>query len=968
MKKFIKIIGGLIVLLLLALILIPVFFKGQIKDYVINTANEELNATVALEEVSLSLISSFPNLEVELKGFEVVGKDDFEGISLVELKELEIELGLSALWQKQDLNLKKIKVKGLDLNVMVNEAGLANYDIVQLESSEAVSQEATKSNETSTSGEGETQYTLSLNEYKFEDVNLVYNDASSKLYLEIVDLDHEGKGDFSSSQFDLETETEIEGITFIEAGVTLLKQVSLDADFNAAVNVENSRIDLKENSITLNAMHLSYDGFVQLNADESIEMDLMANTNEISMKEIFSLVPNAYIEGYEAVKAKGSVELKANVKGLYSEEKETYPAFDVALKVNDGEIRYPDLPDAISEIQVDVQVAQSGTQLAQTTVDINRFAFNSAGGNFNLTAHLRDLLTDPNILLDANMNLALAELHRSFPMDETKDLEGTISGMIHFKGKASDTANIEDIDVNGNLIALDIPYQYETYPKFYIGGIYMEFSPNKIAITNVDLTAGESKITGSGSIANFLAYGLGDGTLQGDLSVYANKIMAEEWLVEDEPTVEEVKDGSSMDSDSSATAPGSDTAEVLMPIPTDINFQFQAACDELTYGDFKFENLAGKVGVNNGVIGFDGITMDAFEGNINANGSFATDEDANGEYSFNLNVTSLDFQSMAVQSEMVRDLAPVLKSSKGNLSGRIDLKGELDKYLNNDLNTVDSKGQITTSTVHLTSSALKKLDSRFSSKMFNGVELQPTKLSYTIKDGVLTFNPFELKGAGITSEFSGSSSLEGQCDLVLASAIPYKVVKASVNNSFMEQIEKLGGTINENTIINANIRIVGDVNDPEFKMDFGLKNVDLKDQIEDLVKDAVEDVIDNSKEDLIKEAEKALVQAKEAAEKLNQEAEKAAQQIIAEGNKQADRIVAEAKKQGDDLVKKAKSPLEKVGAKTAAKELNKEAAKQAENLKKEAKKNADKLRNQSKTQGDKIIKTAEAELNKLKNS
>lgn len=961
MKKLAKFIGAIIAILLVAIILIPIIFKSQIKDFVLEKANEELKAEVALKDVSLSLFSSFPNLEVTISGFKVTGEETFENVELLHLKEMEVVVGLSALWQKQNLNLKKIKIDGLDLNVQVNANGLANYDIVKSSDTTDSEAEEVSLEEEPPTGE-ELNYTMSLNKYEIKDVNLVYNDASSNLYFEIEDLDHSGKGDFSAAQFDLETETEIDGITLVEGGVTLLKKVALNADVNVGVDVEKSRVDFKENSIGLNELQLSYRGFVQSNPDESIALDLTAETNEISMKDIFSLVPNAYTEDFKDVQASGEVMLQLAASGVYNEKTQKYPSFDLQLKVKDGKVQYPELPDSISEINVDIAVQQKGDQLEQTTVDVHQFAFNSAGGNFGVMAHLKDMLTNPAVEMNAKMNLALAELHRSFPMDETKELDGTISGMVYLKAKASDTAQIENITVNGNFILLDIPYQYENYPKIHIGEVYTEFSPAKITLTNLDMTAGQSKILAQGSISDFMSYALGDGILKGDLSVSANKIVGEEWMVEE--TSEPVK------IDSMATAEGTvvDSSAVLEPLPTDIHFVMNASIDQITYEDIELKSLYGGLEVKNGGVYFNSISMKAFGGEMQAEGSFVTDSLANATYSMGFDVKHLSFQELANQVEMIAQSAPILKTSTGHLQGHITTSGQMDPYLNNVQEAFYSKGSVSTSNIVLVSSVLEKINKKFDTDLFNEINLDPLKMQYTIEKGTVTFHPFEIKGEGITSEFSGTSSIDGTCDLKIRSAIPYQLVKNKMIGDFTKQIEKTGLKIDENTVINVNLYVVGDISDPELKTEFDIKNLDLKNQVKDLVDEAVDELIDENKENLIKEAEKALEEARVVAAQVKTEANKAGNKIEAEGKKQGDKLRAEADKQAKDLVKKAKNPLEKLGAEKAAKELQKQAEKQAVNIEKEAKKQADKLRQQAQQESDKIIKQAEAELNKLKNS
>ena len=60
LKKILKITGIVLLVLIISLVSIPFLFKDKIKQMVITSINQNLDATVAFEDIDLSLLKSFP--------------------------------------------------------------------------------------------------------------------------------------------------------------------------------------------------------------------------------------------------------------------------------------------------------------------------------------------------------------------------------------------------------------------------------------------------------------------------------------------------------------------------------------------------------------------------------------------------------------------------------------------------------------------------------------------------------------------------------------------------------------------------------------------------------------------------------------------------------------------------------------------------------------------------------------------
>jgi len=137
------------------------------------------------------------------------------------------------------------------------------------------------------------------------------------------------------------------------------------------VDLDQSKYTFKENKIRLNDFSTELSGYVTL-LPEGYDMDISLEGKDNSIKSLLSLVPGAYTEGYENISAEGMFNFTATISGIYNEEKSEIPAYQLQLIAKNGVIQYPELPEAIRNIQMDMLVNNEGNDVNQTRIDINK--------------------------------------------------------------------------------------------------------------------------------------------------------------------------------------------------------------------------------------------------------------------------------------------------------------------------------------------------------------------------------------------------------------------------------------------------------------------------------------------------------------------------------------------------------------------------------------------------------------------
>lgn len=553
---------------------IPFLFKDRLVETTKDLINENLNAKVDFGAVGLSLFRDFPNLTLSLKDFEIAGVDDFESIRLASAEEVAVSLDILSVIGGGPIALKNIALDQPDIHILVLANGKANYDIAKPSTTPAqTNPEAAP-----------LEYQIELDQYSIKNGKLIYDDASLNTFVDVSGLDHQGSGAFTATVYDLNTKTNIEGLTVNYGGIAYLNRAKaqLDAIFNIDQSTNTYR--LKDNNLIVNALQLVANGMIQMKQDDIIlDLDVDAPKNEF--KNLLSIIPGAYLKGYEDVKADGQFLLNAKIEGIYNGAQEKMPAFAANLQVSDADVKYPDLPLGISNISAQASINSPGSNLDQMTVDIPKFNLqigsNPVAGRFQL----KKPLSNPTVDTKINGKLDLEELAQAFPVEGLETMTGQIVADIEAKAsmKEIDQGDYENVNMKGAFQAQNVLYKNSAYPAIQVNQIDMNLSPKYVAIEEMDMKLGKSDIKGNGRIDNILAYFSPNTTMRGQLKVNSDYFLVDEWMPAAAETTAEPSAGQ-LDT--------SNTASSEMEVFDRFDFSVDAQAKEIVYDQYTLKNSA----------------------------------------------------------------------------------------------------------------------------------------------------------------------------------------------------------------------------------------------------------------------------------------------------------------------------------------------------------------------------------------
>ena len=386
-----------VVLLVVALAAAPFLFKDKLRALADQQIAQRVRAKVQYNpaDIDVTLLSTFPNLGLDIKNLRVIGVDSFSHDTLAYLPDLRVGLDLMSVIRGQQIDIKSVALDRPDIAIKVLKSGRANWDIMISDSAAAAK------------GQDTSSVNLAIQGWKITDGRLRYDDRSIPFSFDARGVNHTGKGDFAQNIFDLTSNTTINQLTANYNGTDYLTNKQVNADVAMAMDLNKSLYTFKDNKVLLNDFPFSFAGAIGLPNKDDITYDITFKALQTDFKNILSLVPGVFNKEFKDVQASGQVAFDGYVKGV--QNKLRMPGYGVNLAVTNGQFKYPQLPEAAKNINVKMVVDNPSGFTNNVKVNVSQFHLdlgsNPVDGNVAIDG-LEPMKVDGRV--KANVNLAEA--------------------------------------------------------------------------------------------------------------------------------------------------------------------------------------------------------------------------------------------------------------------------------------------------------------------------------------------------------------------------------------------------------------------------------------------------------------------------------------------------------------------------------------------------------------------------------
>ncbi len=887
MTKLVKNILIGLVALLAVLIVAPSLLSGKVAQIVKTEANALLQAKLDFEKLGISLLRHFPNASLDLKGLTLVGVERFEGDTIVAAERISAVVSPLSLLTGDGIVIKKVLLDEPAIHARKEADGAVNWDVMKpAEEPEAVVEEvAAPTEETAPSS-----FKLAVKDFRIADAVIRYEDDSTRMAFSTAPLNLRLKGDLSAAQSELKLNLLMQQMNFRSGVVTMLSDAEVEFDATIAADLEQMRFAFEKNTLRLNAIALTLDGWAQLLEDEAIAMDLHLDTEAVQFKELLSLIPAFYTKDFRSLTAGGELSLAAWAKGEMRGA--TLPAFALEAAVKEGRFQYASLPKAVTDINIAAKVSNEGGVMDKTVVDLSRFGLRMAENKVSATFYGTNLISDPVLRATLNGKVDLGMIEQVYPLEDMK-LAGSITADLSAGGRMSDLEKQRygQLQAKGTFVVEEMGLDMASLPPVKLSRAAATISPSAMTLGELSVMVGESDLAANGQLTNYLGYLLRGDKLSGRLYVNSNLLNLNQ-LMESMTSEEETSEEEPADAAATETTPEEEAPAGVIVVPENLDLSLSTHLKQILFQQMTITNVEGGMSLRGGELSLDKLALGLFGGQATASGKYSTKEPSNPTFTMDLALRQASFQETFRQLEMVQKLVPLFEKTGGNYSLKMDLQTKIDEQMSPVLNSVNANGQISSASIRLQNiKALDALAQALKTDKLKVIEAENVLIDFAIKEGRISTEPFDLKMGKTKMTLSGSTGLDQTIDYTAKVSLPEGAA---------------GGVLST-----VNVGIGGTFSKPQIKLG---------------VKEAAQEAVKNVLDEQVKKLT--------GSESLSAEIEKQAENLRAEAKRAGEKLVTAAEEQRAKLVEEAskKGKLAQVAAQAAGDKLVKEAQKQADNL------------------------------------
>jgi AsmA protein len=418
--KILKWMALTIVILIALLFLAPYFFPHSVSEKIKEFANHSIKGELNFSDARLSFFEHFPSFTFTLRDVSLKGSEPYPLDTLVAADKISLGINLSALIFEKRININKIFLSKARIHVMINEQGLANYNVYQSTSSEK------------SAGAADSSTSLRLEKVVIKNSHLVYSDLSAKLFIDAMGFNYRGNGDLARDILDLRSHLEIDSINFILSQNSYLLHKKINADLVTKINTNSLDFLFEKNDLKINQLSLAFEGRLNFLKNGYL-FDISLKSNHADLHDFITALPPGYITWLQKAKVEGKTEISAGFKGDYIVTENRKPTFSLSARVRDGFIAYTKAPEPMEHLFLDFSLDLPSLNTDSLLVKVDSISFR-LGKDF-LVGRMHSVgFESPNIEGSLKAKINLENLDRALGIGKMR-WKGDLSLSLNANGR-----------------------------------------------------------------------------------------------------------------------------------------------------------------------------------------------------------------------------------------------------------------------------------------------------------------------------------------------------------------------------------------------------------------------------------------------------------------------------------------------------------------------------------------------------
>jgi len=480
MKTFLKIIGGIVVLILISVAALHFYFTdARLKEMVVPRLNEALGRQVSVDHLSFSILSTFPNVGLDVEGVAIPGDQPRD--TLISLKQLTVKVELLPLISKN------VRISGLELDgprfvYHVFKNGHTNLDGLM------------KAMPSSSSDTTSSSLPLDIQNFRLTNGQFGYVNDSTQMDARLNDVDVSANINYGKI-LNTDLNLSLGGVDFSKGGNSYLKGLAVKLQESSEVDLSNEQVNLKSGKLTIQGLSLDLKGNIS-RWSKTPTVDLQFASSSSDFGSLLKLLPADMQSKFKNYETRGSLTLNGDVKGAVGGSK--LPAINAKLDVTNGYLKDPDMQEPVKDIAVSAVFTNDKLTVSNLHASAGS---NVIQGSGSLTNPLED---NGHFQADLKGDVDLGTVEKFYSL-KSMDVDA-MKGKLHLDAKASGTRkDPSKADIQAHI---DLQNGYLKYARaqkpFENINLIADATQNEIKIQKLDAQAAGNSVNASGTVTSYM--------------------------------------------------------------------------------------------------------------------------------------------------------------------------------------------------------------------------------------------------------------------------------------------------------------------------------------------------------------------------------------------------------------------------------------------------------------------------------
>lgn len=775
-KKILLYSGIFIAIITSVLAAFTFFYSKEIKQYVISSINNNLDADVSVGEVEFSMLSHFPFASVAFSNVTAkephyLASDD----TLMKAKNLSLLFNLFDVLSK-NYSLKKIVLSDAVLFLKINKEGENNYEIWKKDTL------------------GATDFKMDLENLQMENVLINYkSEKSAQDYIFKIN-DGTLAGNFAGDKFDISTTANVWIEKFMSEKVNFIRQKNTKVELILSVDKTTETYSIRNADISIAGLNLQVNGTI-VSPEKFSLYNLTITSKDADLKSLFSVIPDEYITRIDDYTFTGKTYFKSTIKGRA--DKTQQPVFTIDFGTDDATIA----PKNAEYVLRDSKFTGHYTSRKSDKLPVSYLSLKNIhavlldqplSGNMEV-----ENFKDPFLRFNASATAELNALSSFIKPDTLEKIQGKIvvTNAI-FSGKLND---INTYISSGNLRLENVSFKFKQKPVVFtnVNGM-LALNKNNLQINALSAKTPQSDFAFTGSFNNFFGFFF---TKNQKLEI--NAAMQSEKL-----NLNEV-----MEKDASTTL--NDTVYKIR-FANDLVFTINLLVGEIHFNKFSATNLSGVIKLNNSRLSANALEFNAMDGNVKLEGGIREIAGDSLIVQYDASLKNLDINKLFYQMGNFGQSVITDKNLKGSLTADVQFTSHWTNTLTCNLDKISAASTLAIENGELLNfSPMLALSKYVKGADLNDIKFSTLKNSIEIKNRSIIIPAMEINSSALNITASGVHGFDNQINYhlqLLLSELTGKKVK-NLNTEF--------GTIEDDNMGRTKlfISMKGPAANPKFSYD-----------------------------------------------------------------------------------------------------------------------------------------------------